>query len=49
MAIKKSVTKGISLVVALLTLLALTACSGIPRSSGVNQGSAVVPVEDDAI
>ena len=49
MAMKKSVTTGISLAVALLTLLALTACSGIPRSSGVNQGSAVVPVEDDAI
>ena len=49
MAIKKNVTKGISVAVAMLTLLALTACSGIPRSSGVNQGSAVVPVEDDAI
>ena len=49
MAIKKSVIKVISLAVAMLSLLALTACSGIPRSSGVNQGSAVVPVEDDAI
>ncbi|MDH6254500.1 GerMN domain-containing protein [Aurantimicrobium minutum] len=49
MAIRKSVIKGITLAVAMLTLLALTACSGIPRSSGVNQGSAVVPVEDDAI
>ena len=49
MAMKKNVNKGISLAVAMLTLLALTACSGIPRSSGVNQGSAVVPVEDDAI
>ena len=49
MAIRKSVIKGIAVAVAMLTLLALTACSGIPRSSGVNQGSAVVPVEDDAI
>ncbi|MDH6425129.1 hypothetical protein M2114_001246 [Aurantimicrobium minutum] len=49
MAIRKSVINGISLAVAMLSLLALTACSGIPRSSGVNQGSAVVPVEDDAI
>ncbi|MEG0363489.1 MAG: hypothetical protein RR600_06740, partial [Aurantimicrobium sp.] len=49
MAIGKSVIKGITLAVAILSLLALTACSGIPRSSGVNQGSAVVPVEDDAI
>ena len=49
MAMKKNVNIGISVAVAMLTLFALTACSGIPRSSGVNQGSAVVPVEDDAI
>ena len=34
---------------ALVSIAVLTACSGIPRSSAVNQGSAVVPVEDDAI
>jgi len=34
---------------AIVAMVVLTACSGIPRSSGVNQGSAVVPVEDDAI
>ncbi|MDH6423760.1 GerMN domain-containing protein [Aurantimicrobium minutum] len=35
--------------IALASLAVLTACSGIPRSGAVNQGSAVVPVEDDAI
>jgi hypothetical protein len=33
----------------LVTIVLLAACSGIPRSSGVNQGSAVVPIENDAI
>ena len=42
-------SRGVVLLLSFIALFALTACSGIPRTSGVNQGSAVVPVEDDAI
>lgn len=45
----KKVSRALAALIAILGLVVLTACSGIPRSSGVNQGSAVVPVEDDAI
>jgi hypothetical protein len=45
----KKVSRALVAFIAILGLVVLTACSGIPRSSGVNQGSAVVPVEDDAI
>jgi hypothetical protein len=46
---KNSLSRVLIAALAVLGLVVLTACSGIPRSSGVNQGSAVVPVEDDAI
>jgi hypothetical protein len=45
----KKLSRALVAFIAILGLVVLTACSGIPRSSGVNQGSAVVPVEDDAI
>lgn len=46
---RKNLSRALVTLLAILGLVVLTACSGIPRSSGVNQGSAVVPVEDDAI
>jgi hypothetical protein len=45
----RKISRALIAVLAVLGLLSLTACSGIPRASGVNQGSAVLPLEDDAI
>ncbi|WP_298122708.1 GerMN domain-containing protein [uncultured Aurantimicrobium sp.] len=45
----QKLSRGTAMALAILAVFVLTACSGIPRTSGVNQGSAVVPVEDDAI
>lgn len=45
----QKLSRGTAMALAILSVFVLTACSGIPRTSGVNQGSAVVPVEDDAI
>ena len=44
-----SLKRSVAALLSLLCVVVLSACSGIPRSSGVNQGSAVVPVENDAI
>ena len=44
-----SLKRSLAALLSLLCVVVLAACSGIPRSSGVNQGSAVVPVENDAI
>jgi hypothetical protein len=41
--------RSVALSLALIAVLVLSACSGIPRAGGVNQGSAVVPVENDDI
>ncbi|MEY4532243.1 MAG: hypothetical protein RI926_12 [Actinomycetota bacterium] len=49
MSPQRSMSKALVASVALVALFVLTACSGIPRAGGVNQGSAVVPVENDAI
>ena len=49
MAIQKPVARVLLALLAVVGLVSVTACSGIPRAGGVNQGSAVVPIEDDAI
>lgn len=42
-------SKVTALAMAVVVVFVLSACSGIPRAGNVNQGSAVVPVEDDTI
>lgn len=42
-------SKVTALAMAVVVVFVLSACSGIPRAGSVNQGSAVVPVEDDTI
>ncbi|WP_298118274.1 GerMN domain-containing protein [uncultured Aurantimicrobium sp.] len=42
-------SKVTALAIAVVAVFVLSACSGIPRAGSVNQGSAVVPVEDDTI
>lgn len=49
MALHKLVSRASLASMVIVALFALTACSGIPRAGGVNQGAAVVPVENDTI
>ena len=46
---RNALVRTLTTLLAVAGLVALTACSGIPRAGGVNQGSAVVPIEDNTI
>lgn len=46
---RNALVRTLTTLLAVVGLVSLTACSGIPRAGGVNLGSAVVPIEDNTI